>query len=152
MISYLSRIHISLLCRDPEPASLLPSYQGLSALSLIHISSHAAVVARGRGTACVSGCGEISINEEAKVFELGGETIHEGDYISLDGSTGNIYLGDIKTVEMCIRDRYILTQFGESKSIQELTIQKGDSICVARKAGIDSKIPEAFMIICGIKL
>ena len=66
------------------------------------MTSHAAVVARGMGTACVSGCGEIKIDEEAKVFELGGETIHEGDYISLDGSTGKIYLGDIKTVEASV--------------------------------------------------
>ena len=62
------------------------------------MTSHAAVVARGMGTCCVSGCGAINIDEEAKVFTLGGETIHEGDYISLDGSTGKIYLGDIKTV------------------------------------------------------
>jgi len=66
------------------------------------MTSHAAVVARGMGTACVSGCGEIKINEEAKVFELGGKTITEGDYISLDGSTGKIYYGDIKTVEASI--------------------------------------------------
>ena len=66
------------------------------------MTSHAAVVARGMGTACVSGCGDIVIDEEAKVFTLGGETIHEGDYISLDGSTGNIYLGDIKTVDASI--------------------------------------------------
>ncbi len=63
------------------------------------MTSHAAVVARGMGTACVSGCGEIKIDEDAKVFELGGETINEGDYISLDGSTGKIYIGDIRTVE-----------------------------------------------------
>ena len=63
------------------------------------MTSHAAVVARGMGTACVSGCGEIKINEEAKVFELAGHKIVEGDYISLDGSTGKIYLGDIATVE-----------------------------------------------------
>lgn len=63
------------------------------------MTSHAAVVARGMGTACVSGCGEIKINEEAKVFELAGHKIVEGDYISLDGSTGKIYLGDIKTVD-----------------------------------------------------
>ncbi len=62
------------------------------------MTSHAAVVARGMGTCCVSGCGEITIDEEAKEFELGGHKIVEGDYISLDGSTGNIYLGDIKTV------------------------------------------------------
>ena len=66
------------------------------------MTSHAAVVARGMGTACVSGCGEIVIDEEAKVFTLGGETIKEGDYISLDGSTGKIYLGDIKTVPASI--------------------------------------------------
>ena len=66
------------------------------------MTSHAAVVARGMGTACVSGCGEIKINEAAKVFELGGEKIVEGDYISLDGSTGKIYLGDIKTIEASV--------------------------------------------------
>ena len=66
------------------------------------MTSHAAVVARGMGTCCVSGCGEIKINEEAKVFELGGHTFHEGDYISLDGSTGKIYKGDIQTKEASI--------------------------------------------------
>ena len=63
------------------------------------MTSHAAVVARGMGTCCVSGCGEIKIDEEAKTFELGGYTFKEGDYISLDGSTGKIYKGDIKTNE-----------------------------------------------------
>ena len=63
------------------------------------MTSHAAVVARGMGTCCVSGCGEIEIDEEAKVFKLGGHEYHEGDYISLDGSTGKIYDGDIKTNE-----------------------------------------------------
>ena len=66
------------------------------------MTSHAAVVARGMGTCCVSGCGEIKIDEEAKVFTLGGYTFHEGDYISLDGSTGKIYKGDIKTVEATV--------------------------------------------------
>jgi len=66
------------------------------------MTSHAAVVARGMGTACVSGCGEIKINEAAKYFELGGETVKEGDYISLDGTAGNIYLGDIKTEEASV--------------------------------------------------
>ncbi|MGL6201010.1 MAG: pyruvate, phosphate dikinase [Lachnospiraceae bacterium] len=66
------------------------------------MTSHAAVVARGMGTACVSGCGEIKMNEAGKFFELGGKTIKEGDYISLDGSTGKIYYGDIKTVEASI--------------------------------------------------
>ena len=55
------------------------------------MTSHAAVVARGMGTCCVSGCGEIVIDEEAKEFSLGGKTLHEGDFLSIDGSTGNIY-------------------------------------------------------------
>ncbi len=63
------------------------------------MTSHAAVVARGMGTCCVSGCEEIRMNEEEKIFTLGGATIKEGDYISLDGSTGNIYNEDIPTVD-----------------------------------------------------
>ena len=55
------------------------------------MTSHAAVVARGMGTCCVSGCGAIKMNEEAKTFELSGKTYKEGDWISIDGSTGNIY-------------------------------------------------------------
>jgi len=70
------------------------------------MTSHAAVVARGMGTCCVSGCGEIAINEEEKFFTLGGHTIKEGDYISLDGSTGNIYLGDMPTVEASISGNF----------------------------------------------
>ena len=63
------------------------------------MTSHAAVVARGMGTCCVSGCEDIKLDEKGKVFTLGGNTIKEGDFISLDGTTGNIYLGEIKTVE-----------------------------------------------------
>ena len=66
------------------------------------MTSHAAVVARGMGTCCVSGCGEIKIDEDAGLFTLGGKTIKEGDYISLDGSTGNIYGEAIATVEASI--------------------------------------------------
>ena len=66
------------------------------------MTSHAAVVARGMGTCCVSGCGEISIDEEAKVFSLGGYEFHEGDTISLDGSTGKIYKGLIQTQEASV--------------------------------------------------
>ena len=66
------------------------------------MTSHAAVVARGMGTCCVAGCGDIIMNEEAKQFELGGKIIKEGDYISLDGSTGKIYFGDIPTVEASV--------------------------------------------------
>ena len=61
-------------------------------------TSHAAVVARGMGTCCVSGCGDIKMHEEEKYFELAGKTFHEGDELSLDGSTGNIYDIMIKTV------------------------------------------------------
>jgi len=61
-------------------------------------TSHAAVVARGMGTCCVSGCGDIKMHEEEKYFELGGKVFHEGDGLSLDGSTGNIYGRIIKTV------------------------------------------------------
>ena len=63
------------------------------------MTSHAAVVARGMGTCCVSGCGEIAINEKAKEFTLAGKTFKEGDFISLDGSTGNIYGEAIATVD-----------------------------------------------------
>ncbi len=63
------------------------------------MTSHAAVVARGMGTCCVAGCGELKVNEEAKTFEASGVIYHEGDYISIDGSTGNVYAGAIKTVE-----------------------------------------------------
>ena len=66
------------------------------------MTSHAAVVARGMGTCCVSGCSAIKMNEEAKTFELAGKTYKEGDYISLDGSTGNIYDGIIPTVDASI--------------------------------------------------
>ena len=55
------------------------------------MTSHAAVVARGMGTCCVSGCGEITMHEEEKYFTLAGKDYHEGDWISIDGSTGNIY-------------------------------------------------------------
>ena len=70
------------------------------------MTSHAAVVARGMGTCCVSGCGDIVIDEHAKVFTLGGKEIHEGDYISLDGTTGNIYGEAIPTVPASISGNF----------------------------------------------
>ena len=70
------------------------------------MTSHAAVVARGMGTCCVSGCGDLKVHEEEKYIELGGHKIKEGDYISLDGSTGKIYLGDIPTVEASISGNF----------------------------------------------
>ena len=66
------------------------------------MTSHAAVVARGMGTCCVSGCGAIKMNEEARTFELSGKTYKEGDWISIDGSTGNIYGEKIKTAAATI--------------------------------------------------
>lgn len=70
------------------------------------MTSHAAVVARGMGTACISGCGDIVIDEKKKQFTLGGKTYYEGDYISLDGSTGKIYDGDIQTQEASISGNF----------------------------------------------
>ncbi len=66
------------------------------------MTSHAAVVARGMGRCCVSGCGEIKMDEENKQFELKGKTFHEGDWLSLDGSTGKIYDGAVPTVDATI--------------------------------------------------
>ncbi len=70
------------------------------------MTSHAAVVARGMGACCVSGCGEIVMDEENKKFTLAGKEFHEGDYISLDGSTGNIYDGIIPTVDATIAGEF----------------------------------------------
>ncbi|MDD6736264.1 MAG: pyruvate, phosphate dikinase, partial [Clostridiales bacterium] len=70
------------------------------------MTSHAAVVARGMGTCCVSGCSAINMDEENKKFELAGKTYHEGDFISIDGSTGNIYDGVIPTVDASIAGEF----------------------------------------------
>ncbi len=70
------------------------------------MTSHAAVVARGMGTCCVSGCGEIAMDEVNKKFTLAGQEFHEGDYISIDGTTGNIYAGQIKTVDATIAGEF----------------------------------------------
>ena len=70
------------------------------------MTSHAAVVARGMGTCCVSGCGDIKMDEANKKFELAGKTFHEGDFISIDGSTGNIYEGVIPTVDATIAGEF----------------------------------------------
>lgn len=70
------------------------------------MTSHAAVVARGMGTCCVSGCGDININEENEMFELGGYKFKKGDYISLDGTTGKIYKGEITTEEATVSGNF----------------------------------------------
>ena len=83
---------------SPEDITGMKASQGILTVRG-GMTSHAAVVARGMGTCCVSGCGEIKMDEENKKFELAGKTYHEGDYISIDGSTGNIYDGVIPTVD-----------------------------------------------------
>jgi pyruvate,orthophosphate dikinase len=70
------------------------------------MTSHAAVVARGMGKCCVAGCQELKVYEEERYFELNGHTVREGDIISLDGSTGNIYLGEIKSVPAAITGNF----------------------------------------------
>ena len=86
---------------SPEDITGMKASQGILTVRG-GMTSHAAVVARGMGTCCVSGCGDIKMNEEDKQFELAGKTFHEGDYISIDGSTGNIYDGIIPTVDASI--------------------------------------------------
>ncbi len=83
---------------SPEDISGMKAAQGILTVRG-GMTSHAAVVARGMGKCCVSGCGEIKMDEENKKFELAGKTYNEGDYISIDGSTGNIYDGIIPTVD-----------------------------------------------------
>ncbi|MCI5622808.1 pyruvate, phosphate dikinase [Anaerostipes sp.] len=87
------------------------------------MTSHAAVVARGMGTACVAGCGEIKFNDDNTEFTLGGKTIKEGDYISIDGSTGKIYLGEIRTVPASISGNFdrIMTWADEIRTLQVRT-------------------------------
>ncbi|MCQ2470991.1 MAG: pyruvate, phosphate dikinase [Clostridia bacterium] len=83
---------------SPEDITGMKASQGILTVRG-GMTSHAAVVARGMGTCCVSGCGDIKMDEENKKFELAGKTFVEGDYISIDGSTGNIYDGIIPTVD-----------------------------------------------------
>ena len=98
------------------------------------MTSHAAVVARGMGSCCVSGCGDIQMDEENKQFTLGGKTYHEGDFISIDGSTGNVYDGIIPTV-----DAEIAGEFGRIMALADkyrrLSVRtNADTPADARKA------------------
>ena len=90
---------------SPEDITGMKAAQGILTVRG-GMTSHAAVVARGMGTCCVSGCGDIVMDEENKQFTLAGKTYHEGDYISLDGTTGNIYDGIIKTVDATIAGEF----------------------------------------------
>ena len=95
------RVVLVRLETSPEDIEGMAASQGILTVRG-GMTSHAAVVARGMGTCCVSGCGDIKMDEENKKFELAGKTFHEGDYISIDGSTGNIYDGIIPTVDASI--------------------------------------------------
>ena len=86
---------------SPEDITGMKASQGILTVRG-GMTSHAAVVARGMGTCCVSGCSDITMDEENKKFTLAGKEFHEGDYISIDGSTGNIYDGIIPTVDATI--------------------------------------------------
>ena len=90
---------------SPEDIEGMKSAQGILTVRG-GMTSHAAVVARGMGTCCVSGCGDIVMDEENKKFTLAGKEFHEGDAISLDGSTGNIYDGIIPTVDATIAGEF----------------------------------------------
>ena len=90
---------------SPEDITGMKASQGILTVRG-GMTSHAAVVARGMGTCCVSGCGDIKMDEENKKFELAGKTFHEGDFISIDGSTGNIYDGIIPTVDASIAGEF----------------------------------------------
>ncbi len=90
---------------SPEDITGMKASQGILTVRG-GMTSHAAVVARGMGTCCVSGCGDIIMDEENKQFVLAGKTYHEGDYISIDGSTGNIYDGQIPTVDASIAGEF----------------------------------------------
>ena len=90
---------------SPEDITGMKAAQGILTVRG-GMTSHAAVVARGMGTCCVSGCSEIKMDEENKKFELAGKTFKEGDFISIDGSTGNIYDGIIPTVDATIAGEF----------------------------------------------
>jgi len=90
---------------SPEDITGMKASQGILTVRG-GMTSHAAVVARGMGTCCVSGCGDIKMDEENKKFELAGKTFVEGDFISIDGSTGNIYDGIIPTVDAQIAGEF----------------------------------------------
>ena len=96
---------------SPEDITGMKSAQGILTVRG-GMTSHAAVVARGMGTCCVSGCGDINMDEENKKFTLAGQTFTEGSEISIDGTTGNIYAGLIPTVDASIAGEFGLRKIG----------------------------------------
>ncbi len=118
---------------SPEDIAGMKASQGILTVRG-GMTSHAAVVARGMGTCCVSGCGEINMDEENKKFTLAGKTYTEGDYISIDGSTGNIYDGIIPTVDAEIAGEFgrIMTWADEFRTLKVRT--HADTPADAKKA------------------
>ena len=118
---------------SPEDITGMKAAQGILTVRG-GMTSHAAVVARGMGTCCVSGCGEIKMDEENKKFELAGKVYHEGDYISIDGSTGNIYDGIIPTVDAEIAGEFgrIMAWADEFRTLKVRT--NADTPADAKKA------------------
>ena len=103
--SHKEKVVLVRLETSPEDIEGMKAAQGILTVRG-GMTSHAAVVARGMGKCCVSGCGEIKMDEANKKFELAGKTFHEGDYISIDGSTGKIYDGIIPTVDATIAGEF----------------------------------------------
>ena len=99
------RVVLVRLETSPEDITGMKASQGILTVRG-GMTSHAAVVASGMGTCCVSGCGDIAMDEENKQFTLAGKTFHEGDWLSIDGTTGNIYDGEIKTVDATIAGEF----------------------------------------------
>ena len=118
---------------SPEDITGMKASQGILTVRG-GMTSHAAVVARGMGTCCVSGCGDIYMDEENKKFTLAGKTYHEGDYISIDGSTGNIYDGIIPTVDAEIAGEFgrIMAWADEFRTLKVRT--NADTPADAKKA------------------
>ena len=118
---------------SPEDITGMKASQGILTVRG-GMTSHAAVVARGMGTCCVSGCGEIKMDEENKKFELAGKVYNEGDYISIDGSTGNIYDGIIPTVDAEIAGEFgrIMAWADEFRTLKVRT--NADTPADAKKA------------------
>ncbi len=118
---------------SPEDITGMKAAQGILTVRG-GMTSHAAVVARGMGKCCVSGCGEIVMDEENKKFTLGGKVYNEGDYISIDGSTGNIYDGIIPTVDATISGNFD-TIMGWADEFRALKVRtNADTPVDARKA------------------
>ena len=118
---------------SPEDITGMKASQGILTVRG-GMTSHAAVVARGMGTCCVSGCGDIAMDEENKKFTLAGKTYHEGDFISIDGTTGNIYDGIIKTVDAKIVGEFerVMTWADEYRRLKVRT--NADTPADAKKA------------------